>query len=47
MVDGELTLKLDNDTVRRLQVAADAVGVSIEDHATDLLVAQLDALEAH
>lgn len=26
MADGELTLKLDDDTVRRLQAAADAAG---------------------
>lgn len=37
MADGELTLKLDDDTVRRLQEAADAAGVPIGDYAADVL----------
>ena len=37
MADGELTLKLDDATVRRLQAAADAVGQPIDSYAADVL----------
>jgi len=41
MADGELILKLDDDTLRRLQAAADAVGVSIDGYAADVLAGAL------
>jgi predicted DNA-binding protein len=37
MADGELTLKLDDETVRRLQEAADAAGRSVVDYVQDLI----------
>jgi predicted transcriptional regulator len=37
MADGELTLKLDDETARRLQEAADAAGRPVADYAADLL----------
>ncbi len=37
MADGELTLKLDDDTVRRLKAAADAAGRSVDEHARALI----------
>ena len=42
MADGELTLKLDDDTVRRLRAAADAAGVSMDRIAADLIAEGLD-----
>ena len=41
MADGELVLKLDDDTARRLQEAADAAGRPVSDYARDLIVARL------
>lgn len=38
MADGELTLKLDEETARRLQEAADAAGRPAADYARDLIV---------
>jgi len=38
MADGELTLKLDDDTARRLQAAADAAGRPVGDYAAALIV---------
>jgi len=37
MADGELTLKLDDETARRLQAAADAAGRSVGDYAAGLI----------
>lgn len=37
MADGELTLKLDDDTVRRLKAAAEAAGRPVADYAAELL----------
>ncbi|HEY8616377.1 hypothetical protein [Phenylobacterium sp.] len=37
MADGELTLKLDDATARRLKEVADAVGVPVETLAADTL----------
>jgi predicted transcriptional regulator len=37
MADGELTLKLDDETARRLQEAADAAGQSVGDYVQDLI----------
>lgn len=37
MADGELTLKLDDDTARRLQAAADAAGRPVGDYAAALI----------
>ena len=37
MADGELTLKLDDETVRRLTAAADAMGQSASDYAASLV----------
>ena len=42
MADGELTLKLDDDTVRRLRAAADAAGVTMDRIAADLIADGLD-----
>jgi hypothetical protein len=42
MADGELTLKLDDDTARRLKAAADAAGQAVEDYAQALIVDRLD-----
>jgi hypothetical protein len=39
MADGELTLKLDDETARRLQEAAD---VPVDDYAAGLIVDSLD-----
>jgi predicted transcriptional regulator len=41
MADGELTLKLDDETARRLQAAADAAGVPVGDYAADLIAGSL------
>ncbi|HEY3696740.1 hypothetical protein [Phenylobacterium sp.] len=41
MAEGELTLKLDNETARRLQEAADAAGVPVGDYAADLIADSL------
>ena len=43
MADGELTLKLDDDTIRRLQAAADDAGLPISGYAADLLSGALHA----
>ena len=37
MADGELTLKLDDETARRLQEAADAAGRPVAEFAADLI----------
>lgn len=37
MADGELTLKLDDETARRLQEAADAAGRPVADYAAGLI----------
>lgn len=42
MADGKLTLKLDDDTVRRLRAAADAAGVTMDRIAADLIADGLD-----
>ncbi|MBR7620667.1 hypothetical protein JKL49_14840 [Phenylobacterium sp. 20VBR1] len=42
MADGELTLKLDDDTARRLKAAADAAGQAVEDYAQALITDRLD-----
>ena len=42
MADGELILKLDDDTARRLQAAADAAGRSVADYAANLISESLD-----
>jgi predicted transcriptional regulator len=44
MADGELTLKLDDETARRLQAAADAAGLPVDSYAADVLA---DALSDH
>jgi len=51
MADGELTLKLDDETARRLQEAADAAGRPVADYAAGLIAGRLgdswaEALEA-
>lgn len=43
MADGELTLKLDDETKRRLGEAAAAAGMSVEDYAVGLLSDELGA----
>lgn len=42
MPDGELTLKLDDDTARRLKAVADAAGRSVDEHARALIAEGLD-----
>ena len=42
MADGELTLKLDDDTARRLKAAADAAGRSVDEYARALIADGLD-----
>ncbi len=42
MADGELTLKLDDETTRRLQAAADAAGRPVGDYAAGLIANGLD-----
>lgn len=42
MADGELILKLDDDTARRLQAAADAAGRPVADYAAELISGGLD-----
>lgn len=42
MADGELILKLDEDTARRLQAAADAVGLAVESYAAALISGGLE-----
>ncbi|MBS0361938.1 MAG: hypothetical protein JSR98_11185 [Proteobacteria bacterium] len=41
MADGELTLKLDDDTARRLQDAADAAGQTVAAYASSLIADRL------
>jgi hypothetical protein len=41
MADGELTLKLDDETLLRLKTEADAAGLSVADYARDLVVGVL------
>lgn len=43
MADGELRLKLDDETQRRLGEAAGAVGMSVEAYALGVLVDELDS----
>jgi predicted transcriptional regulator len=45
MADGELTLKLDDETARRLQEAADAAGRPAADYARDLIADHLSTDE--
>ncbi|HEY8003183.1 MAG TPA: ribbon-helix-helix protein, CopG family [Phenylobacterium sp.] len=42
MADGELTLKLDDETARRLQEAADAAGRSVGDYVQGLIREDLE-----
>ena len=42
MADGELTLRLDDETARRLQAAAEAAGRSVDDYASGLIAAGLE-----
>ncbi|MES2341017.1 MAG: hypothetical protein V4597_05020 [Pseudomonadota bacterium] len=42
MADGELILKLDDDTARRLKAAADAAGRPVADYVSDLISHDLD-----
>lgn len=42
MADGELILKLDDETARRLQEAADAAGRSVGDYVQALIREDLD-----
>jgi predicted transcriptional regulator len=42
MPDGELTLRLDDGTARRLQEAADAAGRPVADYAAELIAGGLD-----
>ncbi|WP_332773161.1 hypothetical protein [Phenylobacterium sp.] len=42
MADGDLTLKLDDETARRLQAAADAAGRPVGDYAAGLIAEGLD-----
>jgi predicted transcriptional regulator len=42
MADGELTLKLDDETARRLQAAADAAGRPVADYAAGLIANGLE-----
>jgi len=42
MADGELTLRLDDETARRLQEAADAAGQPVGDYAARVLTERLD-----
>ena len=44
MADGELTLKLDDETAGRLKAAAEAAGRPIEDYAAGLIA---EGLEDH
>jgi len=44
MADGELTLKLDDETARRLQAAADAAGRPVGDYAAGLIAEALPDL---
>jgi len=41
MADGDLTLKLDDETQRRLGEAAEAAGMSVEAYALSVLVDEL------
>jgi len=41
MADGELILKLDDETARRLRDAADAAGRPVSDYAASLIADQL------
>jgi predicted DNA-binding protein len=43
MADGELTLKLDDDTARRLKEAAEAAGQPAADYVRDLITDRLSA----
>ncbi len=42
MADGELTLRLDDETARRLKVAADAAGQAVGDYVKGLIATQLE-----
>jgi predicted transcriptional regulator len=41
MADGELTLKLDDETTRRLQEAADTAGRPLNDYVAELIAEHL------
>jgi predicted transcriptional regulator len=43
MADGELTLKLDDETTRRLKEAAEAAGRPLSDYVADLIADHLAA----
>lgn len=45
MADGELTLKLDDETARRLRAAAEAAGLPMEDFVTRLISQRLEATD--
>lgn len=40
MADGELTLKLDDETARRLQAAAELIAGGLDDWAEDVRIAE-------
>ncbi|HEY3950931.1 FitA-like ribbon-helix-helix domain-containing protein [Phenylobacterium sp.] len=42
MADGELTLKLDDETAERLRAAADHAGVSVEAYVLEIIADDLD-----
>lgn len=42
MADGDLTLKLDDETAQRLKDAAQAAGLSVDDYVRDLIREGLD-----
>lgn len=41
MADGDLTVTLDSDTARRVQVVAEAAGVSVQNFVTGLIADSL------
>jgi predicted DNA-binding protein len=45
MADGELTLKLDDETARRLHAAAEAAGRPVGDYAAELIAEGLPLAE--
>ena len=42
MADGELTLKLDDETARRLATLADVAGVSVETYVLEIIADDLE-----
>ena len=47
MADGDLTLKLDDETAQRLKDAAEAVGRSVDDYVQELIREGLTAKALH